>query len=221
METRAYVPPDVIVHHMIASGAVEAAEVHALKRACATFRDFIAQSHQEIVNSIFPPAIARDILGSQLNVPRTKALFNGILWGDPRETSKWASGSGLFLEGAPKDFEQFERTVQILNNLTKAAEAMVHMKLADWSVPRWMLYVTLRYLLKIVTDPAAVETVLEGREKAFFSERVGTFCSDAIQFSMNPFESKDEDDRGSLHELVGLAYEVWLHADALKSSLVQ
>ena len=215
MATLAYVPPDVIVNHMIASGAVQATEVHTLKRACATFRDEIVRNEQAIVESIFPPAIARDILGSQLNVPRTKALFDGILQGSPQETSKWASSPGLFLGDAPEDFDQFDNTIRILNNLTKAAEAMVHMRMADWSVPRWMLYVTLRYLLKIVTDPAALRVVLLGRDKALFATRVGTFCSDAIQFSMNPFESKDEDDRGSLHELVGLAYEVWLHADAL------
>lgn len=212
----AYVPPDVIVTHMIASGSIEAKDVCVLKRSCASFRHFIGMNEQSIVDVSFPEAIAKSILGSQVNVPRALALSKAISEARTEDATSIASDPALFFGGPPKTFAQFDKTFTVLNHLTTLAEAVVSKGMARWNLMRWMLYVRLRYLLGILMDEAAIQAVC-GADRRAFAEHVGEYCSRSIQFSMNPFDSRD-DDEGDVHQLVGLAYEVWLHADQVKSS---
>lgn len=211
-----YIPPDVIVTHMIASGSIETKDVSVMRRACASFRDAIDKSEQEIVDAWFPEAIAKVILGSQVNVPKAHALLEAILASRIADAASLTSDHKFFFGGPPKTFAQFDKTFSVLNHLTTLAEVMVQQGHAKWSLVRWILYACLRYLLSIMVDEAAIRAVC-GTDCRAFAEHVGDYCSQSIQFSMNPFDSTD-DDEGNVHELVGLAYEVWLNADMIKSS---
>lgn len=211
-----YIPPDVIVTHMIASGSIKPKDVSLMRRACASFRDAIDKNEQAIVDACFPEAIAKVILGSQVYVPKARALLDAVLAGNTADAASIASDLKFFFGGPPKTFAQFDKTFSVLNHLTTIAEVMVRQGRARWSLTRWILYACLRYLLGILTDEAAIRAVC-GADRRAFAEHVGDYCSRSIQFSMNPFDSTD-DDEGNVHELVGLAYEVWLNADMVKSS---
>jgi hypothetical protein len=212
-----YVPPDVIVTHMIASSSIEAGDVYAMKRVCASFRDAIEKNEQSIVDACFPHAIAQVILGSQWNLPRARALLDAVLAGNAASTGKIASDGALFCGRCPKSLAEFDKTFKILDHLTTLAVIMVHHGRFKWSLARWIVYASLRYLLRVLTSDSAIQAVC-GSDRKGFAEHIGDYCSRSIQFSMNPFDSTDEDDEGHVHEFVGLAYEVWLHADMIKTS---
>jgi len=204
-----YVPPDVIVNHMIASGSIEAKEVHVLKRSCTSFRDALAMNQQVIVDACFTDkAMSENILRSQFNIPRAAALHKAVLHGNIADVGTRVSDPALFFGGPPKTFEQFDKTFTVLNHLTTLAETRVYAGMAKWTLARWILYASLAYLLGVVTNEGAIQAVA-GNDRKAFMEHVGEYCSKSIQYSMNPFDPKD-DDEGNVRELVGLAYEVWL-----------
>jgi hypothetical protein len=207
-----YIPPDVIVSHMIASGSIQVGDVYALKRSFASFRDFIDMNEQSIVDACFPPQISTSILGSQMNIPRTAMLLKAVLEGNATSVGSVASKHALlFFGGPPKTFAQFDKTFTVLNHLTTLAETAVRTGKATWTLARWILYLCLIYLRSVVTDEGAVQAVAGDTRRAF-AEHVGEYCSRSIQYSMNPFDPND-DDAEHVHDLVGLAYEVWLHSD--------
>lgn len=214
MATTPYIPPDVIVSHMIASGSIQVGDVYALKRSFASFRDFIDMNEQSIVDACFPPQISTVILGSQMNIPRTAMLVKAVLEGSATSVGSIASKT-LFFGGPPKTFAQFDKTFTVLNHLTTLAETAVRAGKATWTLARWILYLCLIYLRSIVTDEGAIQAIA-GDDRRAFAEHLGEYCSRSIQYSMNPFiDPNDEDDAEHVHELVGLAYEVWLHSDAI------
>jgi hypothetical protein len=209
-----YIPPDVIVSHMLASGSIKVGDVHVLKRSCASFRDAIDKNEQAIVDACFPVQISGIMLGSQLNIPRMAALLKAVLQGNAADVGSIASDRALFFGGPPGTFEQFDRTFMVLNHMTTLAETVVRAGKATWTLARWILYMCLIYLRSVVTDEGAIQAVAGDRRRAF-ADHMGEYCSRSIQYSMNPFDPKD-DEEGNVHELVGLAYEVWLASDALK-----